>query len=248
MNVLNSTELDSLVFCFISTTSFYDSTNDVFPAELAMAKFSLKQGIFDDIQIRINPGALPEGSAGDVAEKADKTHKYPLPPDCAGQKDYLTILEIMIQFLHPLDRLPIFFSAGNTRDNKIPLDETRKVLRKIFYESEEDDVLADVKVYPIEELFFIMQRVTTITKNRHNETSDVPFTSITLAANKFNNDSFCYSTTGCVFHRMTESSQHCCLSKVRRFGYTISMWCANGRRYDLLEGKHFPQGRSQTGI
>lgn len=40
-------ELDTKVFYFISTTSFVNSVKNVFPAELAIAKFSLKEGIFD---------------------------------------------------------------------------------------------------------------------------------------------------------------------------------------------------------
>ena len=47
LDALDLGELDKKVFYFISTNSFVNSVKNVFPAELAIAKFSLKEGIFD---------------------------------------------------------------------------------------------------------------------------------------------------------------------------------------------------------
>lgn len=233
-------DLDDLVLYFINTTSFYDSTDGTFPAELAIAKFSLKQGIIDDIQIRINPGKLPKG-APDTALKNAEKHKYDLPTDNDVEPDYMVILETMIKFLHPMDKLPIFFTEGNMRDKKIELEETRRVVAKIFYESEEDGM--EVKIYPIDELFFTLQKITTANKNRLNETKNPPFSSIAFAADKFNKfNDFFYSSRGCDFHREKDAEPECCLSIVRRYGYTIAKWCSDGNRYELHEGKHFPEG------
>lgn len=181
-----SLDLDNLVLYFINTTSFYENDDGIFPAELAMAKFSLKEGIIDDIQIRINPGELPKGAPATAQEKAE-SHKYDLPPKCEGETDYMNILETMIKFLHPMDKLPIFFTEGNMRDNVNALQETRRTIDKIFYESQEDDMISELKIYPIDELFFLMQKMTTLNKNRQNGTTDAPFSSITFAAIKFSN-------------------------------------------------------------
>lgn len=235
------TELDSKIFYFISTTTFFDSIEDVYCAELSMCKFSLKEGIIDDIQIRINPGDLPLGSSSTAQEKSQKYHHYPLPPNCEGEKDYIKILETMIKFLHPLDKLPIFFTDGNTRDDKVPLQETCKIIDKIFYESQEDSMMSELKIYPIEELFFFMQKTSAIAKNRMNGTFNQPFLSISYAADRFQADDFRYTTSGCDFHNEEDVAQYCCLSKVRRFGYIIAKWCADSRRYKLIPGKHFPE-------
>jgi hypothetical protein len=74
-----------------------------------MSKFSLRKGVYDDIQIRINPGELPIVSQGDALERSKKLNKYPMPPNCPGEKDYMTILETIIKFLQPMEKLPIFF-------------------------------------------------------------------------------------------------------------------------------------------
>lgn len=246
-NPRSLSELDSQVFHFLSTSSFYEGNEGTFPAELAMSKFSLREGIIDDFQIRINPGKLPMG-AHDTADKRSKSsHRYPLPPKCPGQTDYMEVLNQMIKFLHPMDKLPIFFTDGNLYSHNITvLNETRKVMKKIFYESEEDDVLSDLKIYPIDELFFNMQKVTVITKNQQNGTNLAPFTSVHAAALAFEGSDFHYSTIGCDFHMDQDVTQHCCLSKVRRFGYMFSKWCSNGKKYQLIEGKHCPEGFEPT--
>lgn len=207
-----------------------------------MSKFSLKEGVHDDIQIRINPGNLPLGSAHEAIEKADKTHKYPMPPNCEGEQDYMSILEAMMKFLHPMEKLPVFFSEGDNRDLKLPLHETRKIVRKVFYESQEDDMLADIKIYPMEELLYQLQCMTVTTKNRRNGTNDAKFSSVVYAGDRFNGGQFSLFTKGCDFHNNQDATQHCCLSKVRHYGYTLVHWCSDAMRYDLIEGKHYPDG------
>jgi len=236
-------ELDEMVFYFISTSSFYFG-DDVYPAELAMAKFSLKRGIFDDIQIRINPGELPKGSRCEAEERAKSTHKYPLPPNCDGETDYMNILETMMTFLHPLEKLPIFFTEGYDT-NMVPLMETTKVIRKIFYESQEDDMISELKIIPIAELFHKLQCMTVDAKNRSNGTNESKFSSVAYAYEQLKKDSFAYHTKACDYHNDYEDGGaviNCCLSKVCRFGYTISYWCSNKSRYEIVEGKHYPQG------
>jgi hypothetical protein len=132
--------------------------------------------------------------------KSKTIHHYPLPPNCPGESDYLKILETMIRFVHPLDELPIFFTEGNTRDNRIPLHETCKIVDKIFYESEEDDVMKTLKIYPFEELLFAMQKATSMNKKRVNGIFDQPFLSIAYASDRMEADSYRYSAKGCEFH------------------------------------------------
>lgn len=112
----------------------------------------------------------------------------------------MNILEAMMKFLHPMKTLPIFFTEGNTRDDKIPLEETCKIFDKIFYESEEDEIMHSLKIYPLEELLFIMQRSTLIKKNRINGRCDEPFPSLVYAASRLKTDEYLYNTKGCEFH------------------------------------------------
>ena len=209
-----------------------------------MAKFSLKKGVYDDFQIRINPGELPLGSALMSREHSEKTHRYPVIPICEGERNYMSILEAIMKFLDPLDKPPIFFTEGNDRDNKIPLQHTRRITEKIFFESQEDDMISQIKIYPMEELLYQLQSLTMLIKNRQNGTNDVKFSSLVIAANKFQTDlsSFCHFTKGCEFHTNEDKVEYCCLSKVRCYGYSLVKWCGNIHRYELIEGKHRPEG------
>lgn len=227
-----------MTFYFISSSSFYEDPTKIYPAELAMAKFSLKKGVYDDFQIRINPGELPLGSALTARERSEKIHKYPTTPICEGEKDFMSILEAMMKFLDPLDKLPIFFTEGN---DKITLQRT---VERIFLESQEDSMIANIKIYPMEELLYQLQSLTVVIKNRQNGTNEVKFSSIVTAANKFQTDLsiFCHVTKGCEFHKNEDKLEYCCLSKVRRYGYSLVKWCGNIHRYEIIEGKHQPEG------
>lgn len=208
-----------------------------------MAKFSLREGVFDAIHVQINPGQLPLGSALDAQEKSKNSHKYSLPPNCEGETCYMKILERMVKFLHPMEKLPIFFTDGSTINDQASFQETKKVVKKIFFESQEDDILADIKIFPMDELLYQLQMVTVDCKNRLNGTNEPKFPSVVYAADKFNHDNsieFCY-TSGCDFHEKEDASKDCCLSKVRRFGYIIAKWCSNPTKYELISGKHYPE-------
>lgn len=133
-------------------------------------------------------------------DKSTNTHRFSLPPNIEGETDYMNILRAMMKFLHPMKKLPIFFTEGNTRDDKVPLEETCKIFDKIFYESEEDEIMQSLKIYPLEELLFIMQRSTIIKKKRNNGGCDEPFPSLVYAASRLKTDEFRYSTKGCEFH------------------------------------------------
>lgn len=208
-----------------------------------MSKFSLKLGIIDDIQIRINPGELPLGATG-KAKDGQKVHRFPLPPDCEGESDYMNILSTMIKFLHPFDEMPILFTQTSNFENQSHLEEARMVVEKILYESQEDSMISHVKVYPIEELFYYLQSTTVEIKNQLNGTTDKPFSSIHYAANEFKttDNRFQFSAKSCDFHLEKDVQPSCCLSKVLRYGYILCEWCAIGKRYELQEGKHFPEG------
>lgn len=202
-----------------------------------MAKFSLKEGVFDHVQIRINPGRLPTGTTFEAQEKSKKFHKYPLPPNCAGEKDYMTVLETMIKFLHPLDKIPILFA-----DNKNPLKETQRIINKVFYESQEDDVLATVKVYSVVNLFFALQRMAVVNMNRLNDTKKSKIPSLPNAEQKFTDNSFSYLAVGCDYHADQDANENCCLTRVRFDGYVIAKWCSDSKRYPLKAGNHHPEG------
>lgn len=161
-----------------------------------------------------------------------------MPPDCDGEGDYMTILEQIVEFVQPQEKLPIFFTSGDTFGDPTPLIETQRVMQKIFYESLEDDVRSEIKIFPISELFFSLHRLITANRNKLNGTEEQSFSSLVSASNKFYTLGNDHLFTGCEFHNRCDANEHCCLSKVFRFAFRFSKWCVDGKRIKS-EGKHF---------
>lgn len=225
------TALDDLVLHFLDATAFIEIEDSAFPAELAIVKFSLKEGIIDEFHTRINPGELPLGSAFPALDYSNKYHRMPLPPKCEGEKDYEVVLEKIMAFLAPVDKLPMFFCAGNVRNDPMPWRKTRKSLEKIILESREGaDSTNDVKVYPLDELLFSLQ---------HKFNPEEACGTVAIASKMLNGDPYEWSTRACEFHELKDSSNSCCLSKARRAAYLIAKYCCK-KNLNLIEGSHYP--------
>ncbi|KAL7026730.1 hypothetical protein ACKWTF_005142 [Chironomus riparius] len=238
-------ELDTKVFYFVTASHFYEDCNMIFPAEIALSKYSLKEGIMDTVHVEINPGELPIGSAYKAQIIADSTHRYPIP-STFGESNYLNILTKIIGLLPEEEKLPIFFTEGiddMPAESKIHKDNQR-LIKYIFEAAQEYDVASDLKIYSILELFYYLQDVTTALKYEQNpESSYEPFQSFAAAQAAFKQTEaeLLYKTESCVFHEGNDSITFCCLNKCIRYGYIISKWCATGFKYKLKPGCHFPK-------
>jgi len=239
-------DLDTKTFYLMSGSVFYEDCNTILPAEIAFAKFSLKEGIMDTLHLEINPGELPVGSAFIAQSISESTHRYPLPPECFGESNYLKTLMKIMEFLPEDEKLPIFFCDGIddiTTESKV-YKNNQRILKYIFEAAQEYDVASDMKIYSILELFHILQEVTTELRNDLNpETYAKPFRNLNsaLCAFKQTEAEFVYSSDSCTYHEGNDSITFCCLNKCIRFGYILSKWCATGFKYKLKPGCHFPK-------
>lgn len=232
---------------FVSTSNFYSDSRSIYPAEIAFAKFSLKEGVIDSMSIRIDPGELPMGSRYSAEMHSKENHKYPLPNSkgADGEKDYAVILLQVINFFKSEKTLPIFFTSGHPESRCIKVfEDTIKVLKLIFEKTGEYEISAQLKIYPIDELFFFLVKQIVEVKNIQEEDTDdlESFTSIAYAQDKFNrtDNDFAYHSVSCDFHYEKDASVHCCLSRVKRYGYIIAKWCCDAGKYEIKEGYHYP--------
>lgn len=186
--------LDRTKFYFICCESFCQTlSGDIYPAEIGVAKFSLREGIYASLHMFVNPGVLPLGYAAVSQETADKTHQLPLPPNAMGLSSYVDILSQIVNFVAdescPED-LPIFFC------NEKEIKDTKMVVKKISEEAGELNL--NIKIYPIKYLFFLLKEITVKMSNKQNGLNDKPFISIVLAADMINRDNYMYSkNVGC---------------------------------------------------
>lgn len=225
------------MFYFLSTNYFCQTIHgEIFPAEIGISKYSLREGIIDSTHMFINPGKLPLGTSNDAQEHSQKTHRLPIPPSAKGSTSYYEVFSKILDFVHDgtSHDFPVFFT------NSDELKETKMIVDKIAKETEEFSL--DIKVYPIENLFYPMKKQTVQIKNEANGTNDKPFPSIFIAKDMIDRDKYRYSLNlGCNYHDMEDCSTFCSLSKVKRWGFVISDYCVHDLRIKFIPGQHVPR-------
>lgn len=165
MKALNELTLTSSTFYFVSTVSFYETDNkeNIYPAELAIAKFSIEGGVKDSLHFYINPGLLPTGAIKVAQHLSDATHKLKIPPDpeARGISDYSVMVfkkalnfsykNLIFQKSLQKKQIDNFIDndSGNTVlfTNHDEFYSTQRVIHKIWKKSGSHDI---PKVYKLE--------------------------------------------------------------------------------------------------
>lgn len=134
------------VFYFLSSSYFCQTVKgDIYPAELAIVKFSLNDGIMDSLHIYINPGKLPSGYFFEAQQLSDNTHKLKVPPNAKGTSDYREICNKIQEFIKDEK---ILFTNHNEAN------ETRLTSSKICREAGAEEF----KIYLLENLLAKFKR------------------------------------------------------------------------------------------
>lgn len=204
-----------------------------------MAKFSLKKGVFKSFYMKVHPGPLPMGSAADAKLRSDKTHKYDLPLHDSGDD---------VNYKKAFEQIKLFLGVDNlSRKSEIPplfvtpavhsddFKAAKMTLQKILLENDEKNF--EFRVYPTEYLLYNLQQ------KRFSECPEKPikvFSSPLTALDALQKDTFMYSDIGCKFHRIHDSNQHCCLSKVKRWCFCIASFCLDPSVNRKIPGLHMP--------
>lgn len=211
--ITKSSDIDELTFHIIST-SHYVHSQRIYPAEIAIVKFNLKYGIHDEINILVKPERLPEEL------------KQLKPAELKDENDYYCeILNEILKFLLPLETIPVFFADNEPRNGNESVTATSKILAHIFKQTQEDEIIPQVKICPAGELFNILRDVA-ISQKWRNPSPQL-----------FDN---LEETSGCDTHRKQDTSYTCCLAKARRRCYTIAKYCCDVMRHDVKAGSHHP--------
>lgn len=230
--------MTSTFYLFNASHFVITLTGEIFPAELAMSKFSLEKGVYDSFNILVNPGKLPLGRAADALIHAENTHKRVLPTEKDVVSDYDSILSKMFAFMEVNDNdrssfPPLFITQGQKNEE---FKTGRMTLDKIATEAGRKNFC--FRLYPAEYLLLKLQQKC-IAAGKH---SNNPLNTILRAKELLDRDfyEFCQKL-GCAFHQEQESSQHCCLSKVKRTGFNIIQNCLNHSSNVKIPGRHFPE-------
>lgn len=185
------TELLTTNFYFVSTTWFCQTLqNDIYPAELALAKFSLQSGVFDTLHMYINPGKLPLGESSTAKDHANETHKLPIPPNSKGYKDFVEILRQIINFLSDEESIPILYCHTDE------IMDTKKVIDKIATQGGE--LSLEIRVFPLEDLLYPLKDLTAKIANESSREKDMPFLNVVVTRDIIERDRYKYTSgIGC---------------------------------------------------
>lgn len=185
MNIL---ALDRTVFYFVSSVFFCETLNhNILPAEIGIAKFSLRDGVSDSFHTFIDPGPIPLGFPA-IAEYLAKKHQLPLPPNAKGISSYFNILIDILAFLKNSENSDVLILYCHPDYIK----STTMVVDKIVREAGETKSI--IKVYPADQLFFQLKHITTQINNLQNpEKIESGFYNVFVAKEMLDRD--CYEYT-----------------------------------------------------
>ncbi|CAK9813016.1 Protein maelstrom [Anthophora plagiata] len=225
--------LSKLKFILIHVNWFFRRETGInqyefFPAEFAVAEFSLEDGV-QNVYHEILNVKIPLGWRRDALETSQQTHQIPIEL-AEGQSDFSLMYDKLTQLL-----------IRNKTGNKFPpLFTTKDVTLAVesFLIKMTDAAKASIEefsVYSLEALFGALRNAAA--QNVNN--CSIP---LVVAENEFGKDVF-FSICGieCDFHKIIDgTAQYCSQSVVTRWGYTICDYCCEYLGIEMIEGVHCP--------
>jgi len=244
-------DLETKIF-YVVSTNYFCITNEkqIVPAELGLAKFSLRGGVLATYHVLVQPGTLPRGYRADCVAHSKATHNIPLDySSLCG--DYTKIMEdILIFMMEDEDKEdsslpPLYCDPENFEQNKIFLNW--------IIEKSNTDLKEDIgfELFSLPFLLYEMTRSeessAEVSSSSMSEVKVEP--SLTIAAVLLGRDTFMFLTESCEWHQECEAGRYyCSLSSVLSFCYIFLSQVCPHYSIHLLEGSHMPQGYSRPNL
>jgi len=240
--LMNQKVEDEVFYLFHTNIFCITAEGRVVPAEMSLARMSLRQGVEETYHVFIEPGPIPKGYRADCTENSNATHKIPL--DLAMfNSNYQEIVEDVLEFLLSLsdsgDLPPLYCLPKYKRQNQM-------VLSWLLERVEEDLAKeVDFKLYSLPVLLYELARE----ENKSTNTSlslsslsgcDTKVPTISIAEVQLGRDMFIYTPgLSCSWHEDLETYL-CTTATVIRWAYILFYLCCPLYSLDLVPGKHCP--------
>lgn len=200
-----------------------DSVGNTYqPAEIALAEFTLEDGLIETRHFVLSPGKIPLGMKADAQTWADKTHGIRLVDkpgeEIERERNFVKVYGDIVNFLKKDAGigqgssmvLPVIYSMPDSLNNNTSLGAVKSALSFLSgCANERRDLF---RVYPLPELFFQLWK-----KYRDGES-----VTVAILENEIEKDVFsCAADLGCEMHERKDLSLHCSLSIVKRWVFTV---------------------------
>jgi len=228
--------------------------DEMVPAELALVKFSLAEGIKDTYSkiLSLQDCPIPDGYNGPAMRNAEKTHNIPyvtkqdikMGDDEAGLIGERSTHAVKIEINRFLRGEPVFVLFD--------LDEERENWRNLFEKVLPFEMGEEPKVFDISTLLFdleamlmeaAMPQLPGPAKSHLRDIKDRSVTSRSTALAHFEEDTFLYRTPisdSCQFHRAVDNVRYCSLSVAKRRVFSLCDISAVKLNIGLRPGFHLP--------
>ncbi|XP_073828405.1 protein maelstrom 1-like [Musca autumnalis] len=224
-------ELEKQTYYFIMVNYFTKTLKGgvYVPAELAVSKFSLKEGVSRIYQTLINPGVNIYGHQYEAQHHSETTHNLPLPPNALGDKNLANIYNEILKFIR---------DEGS--DNYPPLYTHRDCIHIVesvldFLKTDIGASNIELKVYPIQYLFYIMKEATCEAGELEKPKS------FYITDAYFERDFFEFQIgISCQYHEDIDKCKYCTQSYVTRWGYMFADYMCGDLAIPLVPGRHCP--------
>ncbi|XP_043515035.1 protein maelstrom homolog [Frieseomelitta varia] len=224
--------LPKLKFIFIHTNWFCKKNIGInkyefFPAEFAVAEFSIENGI-EDIYHELLKPKIPLGWRRDAIEISQQTHQIPINLE-DGENDFSLMYDKFTKFLDAR-------KTGNKYPPLFTLKDLYPAVESLLMKMIDDDrgCLEDYLIYSIEALFTELRNTAIKNVSSH----DLP---LVIGEYRFSKDYFS-DRRGyeCDFHKIIDVTQYCSKSIVTRWGFLICDYCCDYLDIEMIEGVHRP--------
>lgn len=221
----------------------YHTAGKVFiPCELAISKFSVKDGVVDTYHVFPSPftpnGALPMGYRSDALSMKENVHGIPEPMEFEEKmSDWESIRRGICQFLGTTDRNefpPLYTMLGDDPNTNCYMTAVKN-----FFDNVANGTDWEFRVHSLPELFFkLYETCQQVASKLYGDTQQA-FPVQGIAQTELMKDVYNFSPgLACKYHETTDFYHNCSLSFVRRWVFLISEFCCQPLKIDLIPGYH----------
>ncbi|KAK3921279.1 Protein maelstrom-like protein [Frankliniella fusca] len=228
--------IHSNVYCYWGQQKRY------IPAEVAISKFNLKNGVIDTYHVFPAPntdnGEIPLGYRYEVNQNTDTVHSIPDPREFnLVEKDWEKIRQDVYEFLGvkgETDFPPLFTMKGDDANTNCYETSCRSFLDFVSIFSDEEFRLYDLSLF-----FFKLYEVCSNLACKLFDDEEEAFVVQGVAHQQLTRDYYNHEQgITCKFHTDTDYYFNCSKSFVQRWVFLICEFCCKALRLKMIPGKH----------
>ncbi|XP_039293727.1 protein maelstrom 2 [Nilaparvata lugens] len=216
-----------------------DDRGQFYPAEMAMAEFTIRDGLIRVVHSLINSGKLPVGYFATAREHCADTHRTPLdlkhnnkPLESQNPTDFL---KSIMKILQPengtsMGEMPPLYTMPD--EVNVLLNESCVLNALDIFCLSQNLSENTFKVYSLPKLFYELR----------NKAQKDTCPSVSTALSILETDTYKYTNgIACDFHEEEDVAQYCSKSIVQRWVYTICDHICKDFKVAITPGFHVPK-------